>query len=106
MAFTINRYRVSNPGTSSRGFDMTAADGDTTLLTYSFFPRPPWTPDSWSFSSTDGTACQTVGQWRGMLSDSGPLPEQRNDTFTVFKTAGGGSGGAVRLTLYHLAVRP
>jgi hypothetical protein len=106
MAFTITRYRASNPGTGSRGYDITAGDGDTSLLLYGFSPRTPWVPDSWNFESTDGTGCVQIGRWRGQLTSSSPAPEDLGDTFTVIKIGGIGSGGAIRLTLAHLSVRP
>lgn len=106
LAFTITRYRINNPGQNTRGYDTTALDGDPGT---SFLHRCIWIPDSWDFQSTDGTPCVFVGTWRGTLSDSGPLPEQKNDTFNIFKNLAvgpPGSGGFVRLTLSHLSTRP
>lgn len=93
MAFTVTRYRSSNPGLNSRGFDVTALDADTaTTITHNC----PWTPDSWTVVSTDGSACQYVGQYRAQVNAT---------TAVLTKTAGGG-GGAVRLTLERTATRP
>jgi hypothetical protein len=99
MAFTVTRYRVNNPGQDSRGFDVTALFDDTT---YSFLHRCLWTPDSWVFQSTDGSGCTYIGLWRGTLSTN----VDPNDTFTITKENVAASGGAVRLTLGHLSVRP
>lgn len=94
MAFTVTRYRASNPGLNSRGFDITALDTDTTTT---FAHNSLWTPDSWDLVSTDGTGCGYTGLWRAQVGAA---------NVTITKGNAIGSGGAVRLTLQRLATRP
>lgn len=98
MAWTVTRYRPTNPGLNSRGFDITAADPDVTGDPNSVFAHNClWTPDSWTIVNTDGLASQYVGQY-------GALVNSTNVALT--KIAGAGSAGSLRLTLQRLATRP
>ena len=94
MAFTVTRYRTNNPGTSTRIFDITALDAD---LTTTFAHNAVWTPDSWPMYSTDGTGCLYTGLWRAQVGAVNVI---------ITKGNAGGSGGAVRLALEHVATRP
>lgn len=94
MAFTITRYRGSNPGLNTRGFDITAANGDTDSTAQAH--NCLWTPDAWSLESTDGTTCLYTGMWRAVVNAT---------SFRIYKEAGAGAG-AVRLTLERTATRP
>ena len=94
MAFTVTRYRANNPGQNTRYFDITALDAD---LTTTFAHNCGWTPDDWDLVSTDGTACMYAGVWRAQVNATQVI---------ITKSGAGSSGGAVRLTLNHSALRP
>lgn len=97
MAFTVTRYRSSNPGMRTRLFDITSsldADNSTT-----FEHLCGWTPDSWELFSTDGTKAQYKGMWRATVNATsvivGKTPHADLDT-----------AGTCRLLLKQNAVRP